>query len=107
MEGGSGVTSAMILCRVGRVNAQIYVRQHINKLSDNMDCTEVDNEQRWNDTARCLKHVGKKLGYSAMMWPSLRCMVGHKYRLNPGFFGATGCITEVVNHIAREPKARG
>ena len=39
----------------------------------------MDNEQRLNDAARCLKYVGKKLGYSAIMRPLLRCMVGHKY----------------------------
>ena len=61
-KGESGVTSAMILCRVGEVNAQTYIRQRINEMIEIMDFIEVYMEQRRNDTARGLKHVCEKLG---------------------------------------------
>ena len=45
--------------------------------SENMDCAEVDTKRR-TVTARCLKQVREKLGYSASTWPVICCAIGHR-----------------------------
>ena len=39
--------------------------------SENMDCTEADTKWKQAVAARCLKQMGKKLGYSASMQQSI------------------------------------
>ena len=44
-------------------------------VSKNMDCAEADAKQWWTVPARFLKQVEEALGYSTLVWPSLRRMI--------------------------------